>query len=112
MVNSRAKGARAERELANLLKEHGLTARRTQQFCGKAGDADVDCMELASYHIECKMVEHLNIHNAMTQALNDCKDKTPICVHRKNNKPWLVTMYIEDWLELAKSKLPTTQLET
>jgi Holliday junction resolvase len=113
MVNSRAKGARAERELANKLKEYGLQAHRTQQFCGKAGDADVSCVELASYHIECKMVEALNIHKAMTQALNDCKDKTPICVHRKNNKPWLVTMYLEDWLALAKPNLgpilaPTT----
>lgn len=103
MVNSRAKGARAERELANKLKEYGYAAHRTQQFCGKAGDADVTCTELSSYHIECKMVEALNIHKAMNQALNDCKDKTPICVHRKNNKPWLVTMFLEDWLQLEQN---------
>ena len=101
MVNSRAKGARAERELANKLKEHGLTARRGQQFCGANGDSDVICKELDSYHIECKMVEALNIHKAMDQAINDCKDKTPICIHRKNKKPWLVTMYLEDWIQLA-----------
>ena len=108
MVNSRAKGARAERELSNKLKEFGFEARRSQQYCGAAGDADIVCPELASYHIECKMVEALNIHKAMEQALNDCHDKTPICIHRKNQKPWLVTMYLEDWITLFKASLLQT----
>ena len=98
MTNSRAKGAAGERELANKLKEYGYTARRTQQFCGKAGDSDVVCEELDQYHIEVKRVERLNIDKAMEQSLNDCKDKTPIVVHRRNKKPWMVTMYLEDWL--------------
>ena len=102
MVNSRAKGARAERELANRLKEHGFSAHRTQQFCGKAGVSDVECTELAHYLIECKMVEALNIDKAIDQATRDCGDRTPIVVHRKNNRPWLVTMYLEDWLKLQK----------
>lgn len=100
MVNSRAKGARAERELANRLKELGYTARRGQQFCGANGDSDVVCTELAHYHIECKMVEALNIDKAIDQATRDCKDRTPIVVHRKNHRPWLVTMYLEDWIKL------------
>ena len=102
MVNSRAKGARAERELANKLKEHGFTARRGQQFCGANGDADVVCTELASYHIECKMVQNLNVDKAIDQATRDCGDKTPVVIHRKNNRPWLVTIYLEDWLKLVK----------
>jgi Holliday junction resolvase len=102
MVNSRAKGARAERELANKLKEHGFTARRGQQFCGANGDADVVCAELASYHIECKMVQNLNVDKAIDQATRDCGDKTPVVIHRKNNRPWLVTLYLEDWLKLVK----------
>lgn len=104
MTNSKAKGSAGERELANKLKEHGFTARRTQQFCGKAGDADVDCVELSSYHIECKRVERLNIDQAMTQALNDCHDKTPTVFHRRNHKPWMVTMFLEDWIKLVRDK--------
>lgn len=104
MVNSRAKGARAERELANKLKEHGFTARRGQQFCGANGDPDVVCTELASYHLECKMVQNLNVDKAIDQATRDCNDKTPIVCHRKNNRPWLVTMYLEDWLTLVKCR--------
>lgn len=102
MVNSKQKGSAGERELAAKLREHGFSARRTQQFCGKAGDADVDCVELANYHIECKRVERLNIDQAMAQALNDCHDATPVCMHRRNKKPWMVTMYLEDWVTLVK----------
>lgn len=102
MVNSRAKGAAGERELANKLKEYGFQARRTQQFCGTAGDSDVTCTELASYHIECKRVQNLNVDKAIDQATRDCGDKTPVVIHRKNNRPWLVTLYLEDWLNLVK----------
>jgi Holliday junction resolvase len=101
MTNSKAKGSAGERELANRLKELGLTARRTQQFCGKAGDADVDCVELSSYHIECKRVERLNIDQAIDQAVRDCGDKTPVVMHRRNKKPWLVTLFLEDFIRLA-----------
>ena len=103
MVNGKQKGSAGERELAQRLREYGFTARRTQQFCGAAGDADIFCIELSEYHIECKRVEKLNIDKAMDQAVRDCKDKTPICVHRRNKKPWLVTMYLEDWVNLIKS---------
>lgn len=103
MTNGKAKGSAGERELANKLKEHGFSARRTQQFCGAAGDADITCQELSSYHIECKRVEKLNIDKAMDQALNDCHNATPVCMHRRNHKPWLVTMYLEDWISLVKN---------
>lgn len=102
MVNSRTKGAAGERELANRLKEYGFTARRTQQFCGTAGDSDVVCTELAEFHIECKRVQNLNVDKAIDQATRDCGDKTPIVMHRKNNRPWLVTMFLEDWIALVK----------
>jgi Holliday junction resolvase len=92
---------RAERELANRLKELGLTARRGQQFCGANGDSDVVCEELSTYHIECKRVQALNIHDAISQAVRDGKDKTPVVIHRKNGKPWLATLFLEDWIKLA-----------
>lgn len=104
MTNSRAKGAAGERELANRLKELGLTARRGQQFSGANGDADVVCEELSDYHIECKRVQALNIHDAIAQAVRDGKDKTPVVIHRKNSKPWLATLFLEDFIKLAAKK--------
>ena len=104
MVNGKQKGSAGERELAAKLREHGFSARRTQQFCGKAGDSDVECIELADYHIECKRVERLNIDQAMDQSLRDCQDRTPIVCHRRNHKPWLVTMFLEDWIKLINAQ--------
>ena len=101
-INSRAKGARAERELANLLKEYGYDCRRGQQFCGANGDADV--VGLNGIHIECKMVEKLNIDNAMEQAVRDAREgESPTVFHRKNRKPWLVTMRLDDFMRLYKN---------
>lgn len=39
-INSKRKGAKGERELANKLKEYGYNCRRTQQFCGNTGQAE------------------------------------------------------------------------
>ena len=46
MTNSKQKGNRGERELAAKLRDLGCpSARRTQQFCGNAGDEDIKCDE-------------------------------------------------------------------
>lgn len=100
-INSKDKGKRGERELANLLREHGYKeAKRSVQYCGVNGDADViDALE--GIHIECKRNERLNIYEAMEQAQTDAREgEKPAVFHRKNRKPWLVTMRLEDWLEL------------
>ena len=100
-VNSRQKGARFERQLANLLKEHGYECRRGQQYCGANGDADV--VGLEGIHIEAKAVERLNIHEAMNQAINDAREgELPAVFHKKNRQKILVTMTLEDWLEMYK----------
>lgn len=97
-MNSREKGAAAERELANILKEHGYTARRGQQYSGANGDADV--VGIPGVHIECKRVERLNIHDAMNQAVRDARDgEIPVVIHRKNRTEWLATLRLEDWLK-------------
>ena len=99
MTNSRAKGARGERELANLLKEYGYECRRGQQFSGANGDADV--VGLPHIHIECKRVEKLNIEKAMAQSSRDARDgEMPVVMHRKDRHPWLVTMAMGDFMEM------------
>lgn len=96
---SRDKGKRGELELANLLRLHGYDARRGQQFSGANGDPDV--VGLPGIHIEVKRVEKLNLYQAMEQATNDAReDEAPAVFHRRNGKYWLVTMELEDWLNL------------
>ena len=99
MVNSREKGARGERELAGVLREFGYEARRGQQFSGANGDADV--VGLPGIHIECKRVERLNLYDAIAQSKHDARDgEVPAVFHRKDNCKWLVTMELEDWIDM------------
>ena len=106
MINSRQKGARAERLLSHalnaLLDEEGITTRRGQQFCGANGDADI--VGLPEIHIECKAVERLNIYDAIDQAKRDArKGELPTVFHKKNRKEWLVTMPLIEWINLYKA---------
>lgn len=116
-VNSRQKGKRVERLWRDMLREAGfLKAFRGQQYCGAAGNADVVCPELPSFHFEVKGVQNLNVLNAMKQAIADCplqsndgQKQTPVVAHKKNGEPWLVTMLAADWLDLVKETDRVTQ---
>jgi Holliday junction resolvase len=101
-INSKAKGAKGERELSNKLKEYGFNTRRGQQYCGANGDADV--VGLPGIHIECKRVEKLNIYDAVDQSKWDSTNtsKLPAVFHRKNNCEWLVTMPLDKWIEIYR----------
>ena len=100
-MNSRAKGARGERELARVLRGYGYDCRRGQQYCGANGDADV--VGLPRIHIECKRGQRLNIDDAMLQAIRDRREgEYPAVFHRKNNGKWMVTMLLDDWQEIYR----------
>lgn len=101
-MNSRQKGARGERELAEKLREYGFTTRRGQQYSGANGDADVVGVE--GLHIECKRVEKLNLDDALAQSIRDARDgEMPVVMHRKNRAEWKVTMRLDDFIQLWRS---------
>lgn len=98
-VNSREKGARFERDVANILKDRGFPARRGQQFSGLQGDADV-VGGPPGYHLECKAVERLDLYGAYEQSCRDAREgEVPVVVHKKNRKPILITMSFDDFLD-------------
>lgn len=108
-LNSKAKGKRGELLWAKLCREHGFEeVRRTAQFCGSSGEA-ADCIGLPYIHQEVKFSEHLNIREAMRQAIRDCKAENkgniPIVAHKKNGRPWLVTLTAEGFFEIYKGYL-------
>lgn len=97
----REKGKRGERELASKFREYGYGCRRGQQFCGANGDADV--VGLPGIHVECKRVERLNVPEAMGQAVRDAREgEFPAVFHRRDRSEWLVTMRLEDWMEIFR----------
>lgn len=102
-MNSREKGKVGERELSHELQKYGYETRRGQQFCGANGDADV--VGVPGLHIECKRVEHLDYYKAMEQSEHDALEgEIPVVMHRKNRKPWLVTLNLNDFIKIYKGE--------
>lgn len=103
-VNSRAKGARGEREWAKFCKEHGYDCRRGQQYCGANGDADV--VGLPGIYLEVKRyktITHSQLNGWLEQAFVDSKNTKDIVVlaHREDNCKWFVTMDITNMIDLC-----------
>ena len=102
-VNSKAKGARFERQLAGKFREYGYEARRTAQYCGNTGDA-ADVIGLPGLHIEAKHQETMRLYDWIAQAKSDSEGtgRLPAVFHKKNNAEILVTMTLEDWFNLYR----------
>ena len=102
MINSHKKGKAGELEVAKLFKKWGYDAHRGQQFSGMNGDADV--VGVPYIYIEVKREESLNIPDAMAQVDRDSDaymERTnegviPVVIRRQNNRPWMVTMHLDD----------------
>lgn len=102
--SSQRKGANGERELAAILRERGYDVKRG----GSLTFGEIpDLTGLPGVHIECKRVERLNMAEAMAQAERDAQrfgDGIPAVFHRCSRFPWLVTMKLDDWLELYRGR--------
>lgn len=100
-VNSRAKGARGEREWANFCKDQGYDCRRGQQFCGANGDADV--VGLPGIYIEVKrygVITQKQLEEWLQKAWEDSKDPKDLIIiaHREDNHKWYITT---SWIDLV-----------
>lgn len=103
-INSRAKGARGERELAEFLRAHSIEARRGQQFSGGADSPDV-VTSLPGVHFECKRVEAGNPYVWLAQAQRDAGSKNiPVVAHKRNGKDWMAILPLEALLTLLKDR--------
>ena len=103
-ASSQRKGASGERELAAVLMGYGYEIKRG----GSLSFGEVpDLVGLPGVHIEVKRVERLNVPEAMQQAVNDSqrfRDGMPALFHRRNRQPWLVTLRLEDFMQLYCEK--------
>ena len=104
-INSKQKGARFERLLASKFREYGYDARRTAQYCGNTGDAS-DVIGLLGIHIEAKHQERMQLYEWIAQAKRDAEagggKALPAVFHKKNNAEILVTMTLDDWMNLYR----------
>jgi len=100
MTNSKQKGARGERIWAQLLTSWGYPARRGQQYSGTGDSPDVVCESLSFLYPEVKNTERLSLEEWLFKAKGEAEGRLPYIAHKKNRKPWLVTMSAQDWLVL------------
>ena len=105
---SKARGKRAELDLAHKLQEFGFEARRTAQYCGKAGTSDVT--GLNGIHVEVKNVERLNIWEALLQSKRDSEadgnGDIAAVFFKRNRSGWYVAVPLSDFIRLyAQSDL-------
>lgn len=103
MTNGKRKGKDGELELARLFRDNSyIDAKRSQQFCGKAGDADV--IGVPNLHIEVKRRKVFDVKSSLTQAKEDAKEGTlPVVFHRGDRKPWIAVMEWEVFEKIYKS---------
>lgn len=111
---SREKGKRFERYLANFFKEWGYDTHRTAQYRGNTGQAG-DVEGLPGIHIEAKHQEAMRLYEWMEQATHDAtaqnKGNIPVVIHKANNKPVLVTMELENWVQLYNEFISGKELQ-
>lgn len=104
-MNSRAKGADGEVELAHVLTELGFPTQRAARN-GVDGGADL-VGGIPGTHIECKRTESLRLDAAMRQAVACAPaNAVPVVCHRKNRGQWMATIHLADlvWLMSASER--------
>ena len=113
---SKTKGASYEREVAAKLREAGFNARRTAQYCGNTGDAS-DVVGLDYCHIECKRYANRGFdYEWLEQATRDAAAKKdpviPIVIHRTDYNKSVVTMWLDDFLDMYREYEASVYLDT
>lgn len=97
---ARNKGAKAEREVVELIKKHGLDAHRGHVFYRES-----DVVGLDGYHLEVKRQETYQLDKWLEQSEADAAKKcegVPLVVFHKSRQPWRVVLDFEVFLELVK----------
>lgn len=114
MPNGKQKGKRGELELCHVLRElFGWDVRRSVQYNGNAGDADLIVDQMPGLFVECKRVEALNITKALALAVTQAGSQLPAVFHRRNRDDlgWLLTLRLTDLTRLLEMVSSATAQE-
>lgn len=103
-MNSRAKGKRGELQLCEALRSLGFAdARRSQQFCGRTGAADLTDNAIPGFHVECKSVASIGALRFAEQAERDAKEGVvPLVCMKANRSSWYTMLRLEDFANLYR----------
>lgn len=97
MPNSKRKGKTGELEAAKVLESvFGIRARRSVQYCGDEGHADIVTEPDIGLFIEVKRCERLNVFAAVDKAAQQANGRVPVILWRKNKSHWLLVLKLQD----------------
>lgn len=107
-INSKQKGNRFERAVAELLRIYGWEARTARETDKLLDDAGVDISTNAPFNIQCKHQERLQpgLHKLLD---NMPADKPPVVFHKRNNQGTIVAMRLPDFCALLLQNGNITQ---
>lgn len=109
-MNSRAKGARLEREACAALRQHlGIDCQRGARNGKTAEDLDHG---IAGVHFEVKGRATIAAVEWLEQAERDCGGSTPIVVARENRGEWFVLLRLADLPDAARKILAAIPQES
>ena len=104
---SLTKGKRGEREAAAEIRRlFGTDASRGRQYCGGPDSPDI-VTGIEDVHFEVKRAESLQLYAAIEQATRDAAGKVPVVLHRRNCKPWLAIVPLDELPQLVFQLLQT-----
>jgi Holliday junction resolvase len=112
-INSRSKGQRGEREVAEILTARGYTSKRGGQQGGGGSLDNPDVISALPWHIEVKRTESINLYNALDQAIRDAATATasagkpPLVIHRRNGREWVAILRLDDFLNAIEKDQTT-----
>lgn len=97
-ASERTKGARGEREVAELLRNFGIEVDRTVHNSGMYLRGDLTGVE--GYHFEVKRQETLRVPTWLRQAADECGDLVPVVAFRQSRSEWYAALPLRDLARL------------
>ena len=103
---SKAKGRRLQNFLRDLLRDkfHQLERDDIKSATMGIGGEDIvlspRAREVIHYSFECKNVERLQFWKAVEQAEENCNNRIPAIVIKKNGKVPFIAVPLDSWLDL------------
>jgi hypothetical protein len=104
VLNAKEKGKRWELRIARLWEgRHGGKVKRSSTVNKELDDEGVDLIGTDPFLIQAKAVErNLNYLDILERMPND---GIRVVIHKRNNRPPVVCMYLDEWLDMTETYL-------
>ena len=102
--SARSKGNNYEVMVCKILTDKGFSAVSSRSESKRLDDLGADVVSDFPFYIQCKAVERMSmpVHDLLKQMKNNLPDKPSCIFHKRNNKGTVVSLELDDFLNLIK----------